>query len=172
MSFWSRYFTFSKGCAYCNNEECKKGYGRCHQAFGINPTPPVVTKSKKRSALFRDMLVSLQEADSSGAAEVVDEKPLLWWAENAYKYPFLSMIARKMLCIPATSASSERLFSLAGRTITDERSTLGSSLARNLIYLRANWVSTDVRYPLRSSSLKRPRVEEEENNDSTIVEID
>eukprot|EP00981_Chlorochromonas_danica_P007144 scaffold1577_cov284-Ochromonas_danica.AAC.1 len=72
-----------------------------------NPTPPVVTKSKKRSALFRDMHVSLQEADSYGAAEVVDEvyrylsipklvgtdlyeqKPLLWWAENAYKYPFL-----------------------------------------------------------------------------------
>eukprot|EP00981_Chlorochromonas_danica_P007145 scaffold1577_cov284-Ochromonas_danica.AAC.2 len=24
MSFWSRYFTFSKGCAYCKNEECKK----------------------------------------------------------------------------------------------------------------------------------------------------
>eukprot|EP00981_Chlorochromonas_danica_P000531 scaffold108_cov167-Ochromonas_danica.AAC.3 len=82
------------------------------------------------------------------------------------------MIARKVLCIPATAASSERLFSLAGRTITGERSTLGSSLARNLIYLRVNWVSTDVRYPLHSSSLERPRVEEEENNDSTIVEID
>eukprot|EP00981_Chlorochromonas_danica_P007239 scaffold1618_cov158-Ochromonas_danica.AAC.23 len=140
------------------------------------PTPPVVTKSKMRSALFRDMLVSLQEADSCGAAEVVDEvfsylsipklvgtdlyeqKPLLWWGENAYRYPCLSMIARKVLCILATSASSERLFSLAGRTITEERSRLRSDLARNLIYLRANWGSNPV--------------EEEEENGSTIVEID
>eukprot|EP00981_Chlorochromonas_danica_P014540 scaffold8220_cov150-Ochromonas_danica.AAC.2 len=198
MSLWSRYFTISKGYAYCNNEECKKfeslftkngvlhlpdniwlayvldpyfkGHMMVEEVKGciVEKLRAMVAAIKRplllprRSALFRDMLVSLQEADSSGAAEVVDEKPLLWWGENAYRYPCLIMIARKVLCIPATSASSERLFSLAGRTITEERSRLRRDLARNSIYLRANWVSTDVPYPQRSSSLKRPPVEQEE----------
>eukprot|EP00981_Chlorochromonas_danica_P011827 scaffold4296_cov157-Ochromonas_danica.AAC.3 len=48
------------------------------------------------------------------------------------------MIARKVLWIPATSASSKRLLSFAGRAITNERRTLGSGVARSLIYLRVN----------------------------------
>jgi hypothetical protein len=37
-----------------------------------------------------------------------------WWKENAIKFPDLALIARMMHCIPATSVSSERLFSKAG----------------------------------------------------------
>ena len=35
---------------------------------------------------------------------------LEWWKENANKYPLLAKIAREFLCIPPTSAPSERLF--------------------------------------------------------------
>ncbi|KAL7839608.1 hypothetical protein SRHO_G00262660 [Serrasalmus rhombeus] len=42
------------------------------------------------------------------------ENPLTWWEKNAACYPTLAELARSLLCIPATSTPSERLFSAAG----------------------------------------------------------
>ncbi|XP_041448201.1 zinc finger BED domain-containing protein 4-like [Drosophila obscura] len=49
---------------------------------------------------------------------------LSFWREKASAMPLLSMLARKVLCIPATSTPSERVFSIAGLTITHKRSQL------------------------------------------------
>lgn len=40
-----------------------------------------------------------------------DEDPLRWWEQNQCHLPQLQLLARKYLCIPGTSVSSERLFS-------------------------------------------------------------
>lgn len=50
--------------------------------------------------------------------------PLTFWQENAKEYPLMSEVARRVLCISASSAQSERDFSSVGRTITDARSRL------------------------------------------------
>ena len=39
--------------------------------------------------------------------------PLLWWSKNAVFFPRLAPFARQFLATPATSTSSERLFSKA-----------------------------------------------------------
>jgi len=39
---------------------------------------------------------------------------LEWWKANHAGFPHLSVLARRVLAIPATSAPSERLFSTAG----------------------------------------------------------
>ena len=44
-----------------------------------------------------------------------------------------------VLAIPASSASVERVFSLAGGVISDDRSRLKPDLASKLIFLRASW---------------------------------
>ena len=41
--------------------------------------------------------------------------PLVYWKENGQKYPHLLPYASKYLCIPLSTASSEREFSVAGR---------------------------------------------------------
>ena len=65
--------------------------------------------------------------------------PLQWWRKHCQQLPLLSEVARKVLCIPATSASSERLFSTAGLTVTDKRSSLTGSNVGRLVFLKGSW---------------------------------
>ena len=50
---------------------------------------------------------------------------LSWWKRHQSIYPTLARMARDYLAIPATSASSERLFSSGKLLITDNRNSLG-----------------------------------------------
>lgn len=59
-----------------------------------------------------------------------------WWCENAEKYPSLFRIFLKLSCVPATSASSERDFSIAGNIVTDKRSLILPDNVNNLIVMR------------------------------------
>lgn len=61
--------------------------------------------------------------------------PLTWWKFNERKYKLLSKLAARVLCIPATSAPSERVFSTAGLTIAKDRARLASDTANELIFL-------------------------------------
>jgi len=36
-----------------------------------------------------------------------------WWAQHKPSYPILGTVAQTMLCVPATSVNSERVFSKA-----------------------------------------------------------
>ena len=63
---------------------------------------------------------------------------LEWWKENANKYPLLAKIAREFLCIPPTSAPSERSFSTASRIISEKRTNLLPRTAQDLIMNRSN----------------------------------
>ena len=65
--------------------------------------------------------------------------PLEWWETNWGKFPLISKVARKFLCSPVTSASSEHVFSVAGRVIEKRRNRLTGTNAENLIFLHENW---------------------------------
>lgn len=60
---------------------------------------------------------------------------LKWWSDNSRNYPNLAVLARKYLSIPATEASSERLFSTAGNILTNKRSSLATENLAHLVYL-------------------------------------
>jgi hypothetical protein len=72
--------------------------------------------------------------------------PLEWWAVHLHKFPLISKVARKFLCSPVTSASSERVFSVAGRVIEKRRNRLTGLNAENLIFLHENWRKGGDRY--------------------------
>ena len=65
--------------------------------------------------------------------------PLEWWKARAHSYPHLQAAARKVLCIPATSAPSERVFSQAGLTIANQRARMLPQNANNLVFLHDGW---------------------------------
>ena len=45
------------------------------------------------------------------------ENVLEWWRDAASRYPKLSLVARKILAVPASSSASESVFSVAGRSL-------------------------------------------------------
>ena len=70
--------------------------------------------------------------------------PLDSWRDNQCQFKFFALLARRVLCIPSTSAPSERAFSTAGHTITKLRASLHSSNAADLIFLHDSWPVVEV----------------------------
>ena len=63
---------------------------------------------------------------------------LEWWAAKEAILPHLSRMARQYLGVPATSASAERLFSIAGRAYDDLRQRMGEEMLEILMWARVN----------------------------------
>ena len=65
---------------------------------------------------------------------VTQVNPATFWASPlADNYPTMRHLARKYLSIPATSASVERLFSVAGAIIRARRSSLAATTVESLL---------------------------------------
>ena len=64
--------------------------------------------------------------------------PLLWWKSNCHKYPLIAKAARVILCVPATSVPSERVFSTAGDIVSAQRASLSPENVDALIFLKKN----------------------------------
>ena len=63
------------------------------------------------------------------------KNPLTWWEIRATQY---IPMAKKILCIPATSVPSERVFSVAGNIINEKHSRLKPDNVNKLIFLYEN----------------------------------
>ena len=54
----------------------------------------------------------------------IETSPLVWWKAEYRRFPTLSQLAKKYLCIPATSVPSERVFSSGGHIVSSLRARL------------------------------------------------
>ncbi|KAG1960983.1 zinc finger BED domain-containing protein 1-like [Pimephales promelas] len=75
--------------------------------------------------------VSIPNAES-------EMNPLEWWKAHEANFPRVSQLAKKYLCIPATSAPSERAFSTGGNIVTCQRATLKPDKVNQLVFLSKN----------------------------------
>ena len=66
---------------------------------------------------------------------VNDDNILTYWQNKEEIWPKLSQCAKWILSVPATSTSSERVFSVAGRTIDDRRSQMKPDTVDGLLFL-------------------------------------
>ena len=64
--------------------------------------------------------------------------PLAWWKAKGHLYPNIATVARRTLCVPATSVPSERIFSAAGFCSDKRRSNLAPENLDMLIFLNKN----------------------------------
>lgn len=61
-----------------------------------------------------------------------------WWRAHKDEFPVLFHVVREWFCCPLTSASSERLASAGGRTVTFDRTNLRPSSVWQLTFLQKN----------------------------------
>ena len=62
---------------------------------------------------------------------------LAFWKLKAAEFPGLSGVARCILCIPASSAASERAFSISGRVFEERRTRLSSDTFDSILLLNS-----------------------------------
>lgn len=74
---------------------------------------------------------------------------LKWWKSNESKFPMLGKLCRFFHAIPATSSPSERLFSVAGSTVTEKRTRISPELLNSVLFLNSN---SDLKLPNESTS--------------------
>ena len=94
--------------------------------------------------IFRS-LANLQRTYRDGNNNVRRNNQLDWYRQHKDKFPYIAQLARRIVCIPATSAPSpsERLFSQAGLTIAKDRANLLPEMAESLVFLQDAWDIAD-----------------------------
>jgi hypothetical protein len=64
---------------------------------------------------------------------------LIWWKNNAFRYPILTEVARDVLAMPISTVASESAFSTEGRILDPFRSSL-SPLTVEALVCTQNWI--------------------------------
>lgn len=146
-------------------QECLKYAGQEAQPTPVtqqtqSPSAALVSSKKKltwssflsslscsaSSSCVNDETVSLESAirkevslyASLPTLSQTEEDPLMWWRLHQSSFPNLSKLAKKFLCIQATSVPSERLFSAAGNIVTTKRNCLKPAKVNQLCFLAFN----------------------------------
>ena len=97
------------------------------------PSNDIVNQcSVEIDSYFREAVLETKSGDSK------NENILKWWQQNKFRFPNLYKLVKKYLCIPATSCSSERIFSKAGEILSKKRSRLSPKRVNQLIFLNHN----------------------------------
>jgi hypothetical protein len=73
---------------------------------------------------------------SASLSATIDLLP--WWRENEKVFPNVAKVARRLLCVPASSAASERSFSVAGLTVSQRRAALDPETVHNILFIHSN----------------------------------
>lgn len=96
-------------------------------SFFQNTTATISTQEVIKQELFSYHVVCVEN----------DADPLKWWKEHEVAYPALSLLAKKYLCVPATS-STGRLFSGTGNGVACHRASLKPDTVDTLVFLAQN----------------------------------
>lgn len=99
-------------------------------------TPPRATSALQEVHDFWSAQVDRIWAGTGGGT--LDRCPLDYWKAQSSVWPHLSAVAQQILLAAASSAETERLFSLAGSICDDLRGRLSGSKTDQLIFCARN----------------------------------
>lgn len=68
-----------------------------------------------------------------------DETVLDFWRRSRGSFPCLAVCAQALLCVPCTSTPSERVFSIAGQTVTAKRVSLSPLTVTKVLFIHENY---------------------------------
>ena len=97
------------------------------------PASQPVTQPVASTTILNQVDIYLAELPVS-----MDTDILVWWGVNEHKYPDLARMAAQFLGCPASSASAERVFSLAGRLYDDLASHMNDGTLEERMWAKIN----------------------------------
>jgi len=65
-----------------------------------------------------------------------DDRLLGWWNKHSLIFPQLSLLAKSLFGVPASSATSERIFSSASRILEKRRQLLSPGIVDDVLLIR------------------------------------
>ncbi|CAF3086008.1 unnamed protein product [Rotaria socialis] len=65
-----------------------------------------------------------------------EEYVLQWWKKWSINYPTLSVLVGSLLGIPASSCTSERIFSITGRILEKRCQNIGDDIVDDILFIR------------------------------------
>ena len=92
----------------------------------------------KQVDVFYNERVNMKSGGAGGRPTFKGGRSLAWWGENAGRLPVVAWVARHTLCVPASSASSERSFSKAGHILSIRRRRLTGAHVDQINFLSSN----------------------------------
>jgi hypothetical protein len=132
---------------YCNK------FGTTSSTGDVSSSPEVIYPAEhsvltKRSELLDFMGASSQscqaptslemEIDQYLSASVTKTNPIEWWKSNGVCYPTLKKLHDAFLCIPPSSAFSERAFKKSSKILRHDRSKLAPDKVNMLCFINSN----------------------------------
>jgi hypothetical protein len=105
--------------------------------FGARPSAKKQRLSPRQAVAAEVKAYLAQEVDVSAMANKGDAA-LGWWKVNQGRFPHISKLALKYLAIPASTAPSERVFSVAKNIISRKRWRLTPERFNECIFLKHN----------------------------------
>lgn len=85
-----------------------------------------------------DLCPELKVSASAAAADILGTAALDWWKQYGANIPFLASMARTYMCVPATSAEPERVWSAAALLCAPLRGRLSEDAIEEHIFLHEN----------------------------------
>jgi hypothetical protein len=142
---------FGEVCLNANQQPASGGSGKASEAWddiygdddsfsasvGRGAGPSV---SSSQSALFE--LSSYLDSDTETQFGS-DFNILTWWKSHNQTYPILSILAKDVLNVPASTISSKSTFSLAGRVLEERRQRLTTGMVEVLSCIK-DWELADL----------------------------
>ncbi|XP_066544980.1 E3 SUMO-protein ligase ZBED1 [Amia ocellicauda] len=115
--------------AQTSGEKAKKSLGSLFKTSVASSALPVQLEDVVEAELNSYLLTPVIDGE---------DDPLAWWKVHKINFPKLCKIARKYLCVPATSSPSEHLFSTGGNIVTCTRLSLKPAKVDMLVFLAKN----------------------------------
>ena len=107
-------------------EKAKRSLGSFFKTSAASPSLPVKLEDVAEAEVNNYLMTPAIDGE---------DDPLAWCRVHKISYPQLCTMAHKYLCVPATSAPSERLFSIGGNIVTCTRSSLKPAKVNMLVFL-------------------------------------
>lgn len=110
---------------------------------------PIIKKHKRSKEINTDFSQYYDSSSDDDNDDEVDQylkfkapkdknlDVLKWWSDHKHEFPRLSILCAYYLAIPSSSASSEREFSAAGQTISEQRTNLKPETVDSILVLHS-----------------------------------